>query len=294
VAASLRSFTPRDRDAVVALSRHALARPEDQVGNPIWSTREDLETELADWDPPAEETLLVAEDEDRVVGFGGVELPKGFPHAELFGPIVDPAHQGQRLGSRLLEASLDHARDHHVGSITTAVGTRNTGGQILLEQHGFRARGTPQATYLLTPAEHRPVTEPLEGLTIRRATKDDLDALLALYHECFPGGRFPDDVWRENVHGGTVYAAEADGRILAVLNIDPGDRWIYHIGVTESERNRGVGSYLLSTSLEDYWREHPGETLGLDVTTDNVAAIRLYRRQGFAPWLVLQAFERPL
>ena len=34
--------------------------------------------------------------------------------------------------------------------------------------------------------------------------------------------------------------------------------------------------------------------LGLDVDADNVPAIRLYRRQGFAPWLVLQTFERDL
>lgn len=294
MAGSLRSFAEHDRDAVVALSRHALARPEDQVGNPVWSTRENLEGEVADWDPPAEDTLLVAEDEGGVVGFGGVELPKGFQHAELFGPIVDPSHKGQRLGTGLLEASVELARDHGASWVTSAVGTRNTAGQILLEHHGFRPRGTPQATYLLTRAAHRPLTEAPAGVQVRRGTLDDLDAALALYHECFPEGRFPDDVWRESLERGTVYGAEADGRVVAVLNIDPNDRWIYHVGVTESERKRGIGSYLLSRSLEDYWEQHPGDTLGLDVTTDNVAAIRLYRRQGFAPWLVLQAFELPL
>jgi hypothetical protein len=30
------------------------------------------------------------------------------------------------------------------------------------------------------------------------------------------------------------------------------------------------------------------------VNADNVPAIRLYRRQGFAPWLVLQTFELAL
>ena len=81
---------------------------------------------------------------------------------------------------------------------------------------------------------------------------------------------------------------------VAVLNIDPTDRWIYHVGVAQSERNRGVGGLLLSRSLEDYWRQHPGETLGLDVDRGNTPAIKLYRRQGFAPWLVFQTFELPL
>jgi ribosomal protein S18 acetylase RimI-like enzyme len=51
---------------------------------------------------------------------------------------------------------------------------------------------------------------------------------------------------------------------------------------------------LLSRSLELFWGGHPGASLGLDVDADNVPAIRLYRRQGFAPWLVLQTFERDL
>ena len=79
-----------------------------------------------------------------------------------------------------------------------------------------------------------------------------------------------------------------------MLNIDPGDRWIYHVGVTEAERGRGIGAYILSRSLELYWADHPGETLGLDVDADNVPAIRMYRHQGFAPWFVYQTLELAL
>ena len=175
-----------------------------------------------------------------------------------------------------------------------SAGTRNAAGQILLERQGFHAKGRPQATFRLEPGSHRPAEEEPEGVVVRRAGEDDLPSALALYRECFPAGRFPDAVWRENVATGTVYAAEDEGRLVAVLNIDPSDRWIYHVGVTTSERNRGVGSYLLSRSLADYWEQHPNQALGLDVDADNVPAIRLYRRQGFAPWLVLQTFELKL
>jgi ribosomal protein S18 acetylase RimI-like enzyme len=294
VVGSLRSFRRADADAVIELSRLALARPELQVGNPAWSTRDELESEIADWDPPPEETLLVADQSGRVLGFGGVELPRGFGHAELFGPLVAAEARGQRLDARLLDASLDRARGQGADSVLASVGTRNAAGRILLEQRGFRPRGRPQATFRLTKSEHRGVEEPPNGVDVRAATEDDLEPALALYRECFPGGRFPDEAWRENVANGTVYTAEHEGRLVAILNIDPSDRWVYHVGVTASERNRGVGAYLLSRSLEEYWSRHPGETLGLDVPADNVAAIRLYRRQGFAPWLVLQAFELAL
>ena len=294
VAVSLRSYRAKDAERVVELSRLTLARPEFQVGNPVWTSVEELESELADWSPPAEETLMVAADGRRIVAFGGVELPTGFPHAELFGPLVSAEARGHRLGTQLLGASVERAREGGVDAVLAAVGTRNAAGRILLERQGFRRRGRPQATFRLRPEDHRPLDEPPERVEIRVAGEDDLPAALTLYHECFPQGRFPDAVWRENVETGSVYAAEVDGEIVAVLNIDPSDRWIYHVGVTQNERNRGVGSYLLSRSLQGYWNEHPGQPLGLDVDASNVPAIRLYRRQGFAPWLVLQTFELEL
>jgi ribosomal protein S18 acetylase RimI-like enzyme len=294
VVGNLRSFASGDRDAVVDLSRRAIGRLELQVGNPVWVSRDELESEVADWEPAAEETLVVAEEEGRVVGFGGVEIPRGFDHAELFGPLVAGDASGQKLGSRLLDASVAEARDRGARALIGAVGTRNTAGRILLERMGFRPRGRPQATYRLDPGSHRPATGSPESVDVRLATPDDLAAALELYHECFPDGRFPEAVWRESIDAGTVYVAARDGRVVGVLNIDPSDRWIYHLGVVEAERKGGVGGFLLSRALEHYWARHPGQTLGLDVNADNVPAIRLYRRQGFAPWLVLQNYELPL
>jgi ribosomal protein S18 acetylase RimI-like enzyme len=294
VADSLRSFRTEDADVVVELSRHALARPDEQVGNPVWATRDQFENEVADWEPGPEETLVVAEEDGEVVGFGGLEVLAGFPHAELFGPLVAEGHRGQKIGALLLEASLRLARQHGVARVSAAVGTRNVGGRLLLERTGFRRRGTPQATFRLTPAEHRPRPDGPPDVHVRRGTPDDLGRALEVYRECFPDGRFPESVWAESLRRRTVYVAEAEDRLLGILHIDPNDRWIYHVGVTAGDRNRGVGSYLLSESLDDYWNRHPGETLGLDVATDNVPAIRLYRHQGFAPWLVVQPFELAL
>ena len=117
---------------------------------------------------------------------------------------------------------------------------------------------------------------------------------MRLYLECFPDGAFPESAWEAGLEQGTVYVVESEGAARAVVNIDPADRWIYHLGVAESERAQGVGSYVLSEALASYWSSHPGETLGLSVQADNLPALRLYRRQGFAPLLVLQAFELPL
>jgi ribosomal protein S18 acetylase RimI-like enzyme len=294
VGSSLRSFQAPDRAAVLELSRRALQRPEEQVGNPIWTSAEELESELSDWEIPPEETLLVDETAGEVVGFGGVEVSPGFDHADLFGPLVAPEHRGQKLGTVLLEAAIERAEDLGVRRVVAAVGARNLSGRILLERAGFVARGDASAVFRLREADHRPVEAGPESLVVRRGWPEDLEAALEIYRECFPGGTFPESAWRAGLERGSVYIGVAEGRPLAIVDIDPADRWIYHVGVTESERSRGVGSYVLSRALADHWAEYPGDTLGLSVRADNVAAIRLYRRQGFAPLVILQSFELPL
>jgi ribosomal protein S18 acetylase RimI-like enzyme len=291
VANSLRSFTRADSGAILELSRRALSRPEEQLGNPLWATRDELESELSDWDQPPEKTLLVDEEDGQVVGFGGVEVATGFPHADLFGPMIAPGYRGQRLGSELLDASVAIAVEHGRHTIVGSVGPRNITGRILLEHKGFHPRGAANADFRLAREEHRPAEDGPAGVEVRRGDDDDLESALALYHDTFPEGLFPDQAWRDGLARGTLYLAERDGDPLAFLNIDPSDRWAYQIGVAAHERSRGVGHYLLSRVLEDYWSDHPGEVLGLSVEADNLPALRLLRRQGFAPWLVLQSYE---
>lgn len=279
---------------MLELSRHALQRPAEQVGNPLWKTRDELESELADWDSDPAETLLVDEQEGEVIGFGGVEVSPGWEHADLFGPLVAPEFRGQKLGTLLLEASIERAENRGAERVLASVGTRNLNGRLLLERAGFKQQGPASAVFRVTPADHRPVEPGPPGVTVRPGTSEDLSTALRLYRECFPGGVFPDGAWREGLDAGSVYLAEVAGTSLAVVNIDPSDRWIYHLGVTESERSQGVGGYILSRALANYWERHPDEALGLSVRADNLPALRLYRRQGFAPLLVVESFELPL
>jgi ribosomal protein S18 acetylase RimI-like enzyme len=291
---NLRSFRPADRPAVLELSRHALQRPAEQVGNPLWNTWEELESELADWDVDPGETLLVEEEDGAVVAFGGVEVSPGWEHADLFGPLVAPEFRGQKRGTVLLEASIERAEARGAERVVASLGTRNLHGRMLLERAGFRPFGTASAIFRVTPQDHRPIEHGPAGVTVRRGRPSDLYTTLSLYRECFPDGSFPDTAWEAGLEAGTVYLAESEATALALVNIDPSDRWVYHLGVTEAERSRGVGGYILSRALINYWERKPGEALGLSLRADNLPALRLYRRQGFVPLLVVESFELPL
>lgn len=288
---SLRKFRPEDADQVVALARQAFLRPEEQVGNPVWASRDELDSEVSEWEPPATETLLVAEEDGDIVGVGGIEASEEGAVADLFGPIVAKRVQGRRLGSRLLGESIALARGHGASALDAAVGTRNRRGRVLLERTGFSRRGPAQAFYELRPQDHRPATASPPELTVRPAGTADQTAVLSLYRECFPDGRFPEAAVHAGLEGGAVHVAELEGEPVAFLTIDRSDRWIYLVGVTTRSRGRGVGAFLLSRSLEAYWALHPGEALGLAVRADNTPAVRLYRRQGFRPTLLLQPYE---
>jgi ribosomal protein S18 acetylase RimI-like enzyme len=291
VAGSLRSFRREDIPAVLDLSRRALTRAEEHVGTPLWATRDELESELSDWDEPPEETLLVDEQDATVAGFGGVEVAKGFRHADLFGPLVAQGYKGKGIGVGILDASIGIARERGRSAVVAQVGPRNLAGRMLLEQAGFHPRGAAKAVFRLTPEEHRPVEGAPKGVTMRRGGAGDYEAAVELYRQTFPEGVFPDEAWRDGLEKGSVYLAERGGKPLALLNIDASDRWAYQIGVVARERSRGIGRWLLSRSLQEYWAEHPGETLGLSVEADNLPALRLLRRQGFAPLLVLQSYQ---
>jgi ribosomal protein S18 acetylase RimI-like enzyme len=288
---SLRSFRPEDANAVLELSRRAQTRETEQVGTPLWATREELDAELGGLDRRPEETLRVAEDEGVVAGCGGIELED---EALLFGPVVAPAFRGRKVGRTLLAASIGLARTERVERLVAAIGMRNIGGRLMLERNGFEPRGGPVAVYQLRPELHRPVAAPSHpGVTTRIAHADDLASVLALCRECFARSALSDDVWRRALERDQVRLSEEHGKPVAVVRINPARRRVFH-GVTAAARERGIGGFVLSEVLEDYWREHPAEALRLTAPVENVPASRIYRHQGFLPWLLLQPFELAL
>lgn len=291
MAGSLRSFRDGDRDAVAALSRHALARLEEQVGAPLWATRVELDVSLSHWEGAPPDSLRVIEEGGDVAAFGGIQVGGV---VAVVGPLVAPRFRGQKMGSQLLEASIELARAASAEWLIAAVGPRNAGGRLLLERHGFRSRGGVDAVYRLMPADHRPAGPAPPGVRVRAGVSSDLGRIWQLYRQSFPIGRRSEDVWRRWLDEREVLVAERGGETVAFVHIEPVAGWITHVGVAEEARGLGVGGFLFSTAVEGWWQERPESELRLSVKPDNTPAIRLYRRLGFAPWLVLQSFELEL
>jgi ribosomal protein S18 acetylase RimI-like enzyme len=88
--------------------------------------------------------VLVAERERAVVGYSyaGVE---GFDYMSLRGPagalydiVVDPAHRGQGVGRKLLDATLAELKARGVPRVVLSTAEGNTTAQHLFASAGFR------------------------------------------------------------------------------------------------------------------------------------------------------------
>lgn len=71
----------------------------------------------------------------------------------------------------------------------------------------------------------------------------------------------------------------ATGFILFQCVGDEGE--ILNMGVTPAARRQGIGAQLLTEALA-YCRKHQVKALWLEVAEDNMAALGLYEKQGFA------------
>ncbi len=288
VGITLRKYTPADLEVILPLARRALARPEEQLGRPLWRSLDDAHGDLEGWHD-IEDTLFVMEDEGEPVAFGGLVRDTLL---NLFGPLVVPHCRGRQLPDRLLDATTSLAREKGIDWMTAGAGRRNHWAKRLLERSGFRSRERPTAVFRLRPRAYGLVTKRLSGLELRPGSPDDLEAVFSLYRESFPDGTRLKRRWRRWLELGEVQVAERSGALVGFVRIDAA--WLTHVGVTQSERGSGIGELLIRRGLETHWQARPGRELRLTVEIDNVPAIRLYRRLGFAPWLILDVFDLEL
>ncbi|BDV29809.1 ribosomal protein S18-alanine N-acetyltransferase [Microbacterium terricola] len=124
-------------------------------------------------------------------------------------------------------------------------------------------------------------------MTVRTATPDDLDAIMALERASFPTDAWSDAMMRAELaspHGRYVVDEEA-GRMLGYGGVravsGAADADIQTIAIAEHARGRGRGRTLLRELLATA-RDRGARDLFLEVRADNPVAQALYASEGFA------------
>lgn len=122
---------------------------------------------------------------------------------------------------------------------------------------------------------------PLEWRPLREGDIAYVAALEAQIHAApWTTGNFRDAL----AAGYSARVAERECRIVAygVLMLGPGEAQILNLSVVPDARREGLGRALLRQFVDDARRLH-AEQVFLEVRASNIAAIRLYESERFAP-----------
>lgn len=166
---------------------------------------------------------------------------------------------------------------------------RNSVGTAPLARKGCARRGSGLRAAQV-PAYPAPVAFALAAMsaaTIRRATRADLAALLALEEATFDSDRISRAQWRRHLDGASasvlVHGAPGAVDAAAVLFYRRGSREarLYSLAVGAHTRGAGLGGAVLAAAEADA-RARGCISIRLEVRTDNAAAIALYERRGYA------------
>lgn len=140
----------------------------------------------------------------------------------------------------------------------------------------------------MAPPSASGISFPMSGPEIRDATIADLEALLALEREAFPGDRLSRRSFRRLLRApsarlrvaGRGHALHGYALVLFRANADVAR--LYSIAVAPAARGAGIGGRLL-VDAERQAAARGSRTLRLEVRTDNAGALTLYRRRGYVP-----------
>lgn len=128
----------------------------------------------------------------------------------------------------------------------------------------------------------------MTGATTRKATTDDIDALLRIEERCFETDRISRRSFRVLIARPTAetIVAEFKGAVVGYAMIlfrqGTGLARLYSLAVLPDAGAKGIGSLLLMAA-ETAAFEHERMLLRLEVREDNARAIALYTRHGYRP-----------
>ena len=159
----------------------------------------------------------------------------------------------------------------------------------------------PSGAGMAPSVDIRPFRETDAG-ELRLCMIEEQDALRAFDPRMPPGAAMADAYLEQTLQAcrdcdGTVFVAAADGRVVGFATVlarvshagadNPSGSYavVRDLAVRSAWRDRGVGTALLRHA-EDHVKASGAIELRVEVLSENVRADALYRRLGFAPYLL--------
>lgn len=238
---------------------------------------------------PYETTALVFL-EKYLAGFAWWE--RSAPHQIKFDGWVHPAHRRKGAGTALLVAVERYAREQIHGATIQSRNYEDIPGVAeMFARRGFAlARRFHVMTTTLTGRTFH--VQPPPGVCFRTFERENLDALVEADNQFFVGhwGSEPRSVnsWARNMlemrpHDPALWVIGWQGNEIVAeclchlsREAGPKDGWVSTLGVHPAWRGRGLGRAILIAGLQKL-QEAGYETASLNVDSENISAVNLYR-----------------
>jgi [ribosomal protein S18]-alanine N-acetyltransferase len=121
---------------------------------------------------------------------------------------------------------------------------------------------------------------------MRPATIQDIDEIVGIDHRAFtPHWWHGKDTIRARITRAVSFTVALQNKTIvayAETDISGSNGHINRIAVVPDRQNQGIGALLLQDTLTTLWQNHV-KSVTVNTQRDNLAALRLYRRFGFAP-----------
>ncbi|NQX29575.1 ribosomal protein S18-alanine N-acetyltransferase [Microbacteriaceae bacterium VKM Ac-2854] len=136
---------------------------------------------------------------------------------------------------------------------------------------------------------------------LRRATLDDLEALMLIEHAVYPTDAWSAATMRAELRGPHAYYVIAhpvddptriDGYAGLLAPRGSGQADVQTMTVAAAARRRGLGRTLLNTLLNEA-RRRGAQEIFLEVRADNPNAQALYESTGFVPIGIRRGYYQP-
>lgn len=267
---------------VVGLIAAQQARPDRSIVY-LGSTVDGIRQELDALTPAWQDTLRVARDGSTIVGVSIAEWDPEVDRAWILGPWIDGDDDAWcDLAGTLLDAALAQLPEGML-DVEVAGHVAHTRLADLATSRGWSAGPVNHA---LTTRHPVPLpSAPAGAVTIRDATRDDLEAITHLHDTEFPATHSTAE---QLVRGAdtVVVVASTDTGIVGYgagqLHAD-GEGYIDYVAVRPTARGSGVGRLLVSTLTNRLLSASPSGQVSLTVEDERTGARALYGSLGFEP-----------